>query len=73
MFTRKVHTWSTVGLGQGYAVYTAGKNLLPTRKKWNGSLAVIEILTSTEKKSDSKIISEQRVYISSLNSCAEPA
>ena len=33
MSTRKVHTWNTAGLSQGYAVYTVGKNLLSTRKK----------------------------------------
>lgn len=39
--------------------------------KWNGNLTVIEILTSTEKKSDGKTTSEQRLYISSLDSSAE--
>jgi predicted transposase YbfD/YdcC len=41
------------------------------REKWNGNLTVIEILTSTEKKSDGKTTSEQRLYISSLDSSAE--
>lgn len=51
--------------------YTVEKNLLSTKKKWNGNLTVIEILASTEKKSDGRITSEQRVYISSLAGSAE--
>lgn len=58
-------------LSQGYAVYTVGKNLLSIEEKWNGNLTVIEILTSTEKKSDGRSTSEQRLYISSLDSSAE--
>ena len=42
-----------------------GEELIADREKWNGNLTVIEILTSTEKKS------EQRLYISSLDSSAE--
>lgn len=48
-----------------------GEELIVDREKWNGNLTVIEILTSTEKKSDGRSTSEQRLYISSLNSSAE--
>lgn len=48
-----------------------GEELIVDREKWNGNLTVIEILTSTEKKSDGKTTSEQRLYISSLDSSAE--
>ena len=47
-----------------------GEELIVDREKWNGNLTVIEILTSTEKKSDGKTTSEQRLYISSLDSSA---
>ena len=48
-----------------------GEELIADREKWNGNLTVIEILTSTEKKSDGRSTSEQRLYISSLDSSAE--
>ena len=48
-----------------------GEELIVDREKWNGNLTVIEILTSTEKKSDGRNTSEQRLYISSLDSSAE--
>lgn len=48
-----------------------GEELIVDREKWNGNLTVIEILTSTEKKSDGRSTSEQRLYISSLDSSAE--
>lgn len=48
-----------------------GEELIVDREKWNGNLTVIEILTATEKKSDGKSTSEQRLYISSLDSSAE--
>ena len=48
-----------------------GEELIVDREKWNGNLTVIEILTSTEKKSDGRSISEQRLYILSLDSSAE--
>ncbi|WP_262483205.1 ISAs1 family transposase [Bacteroides bouchesdurhonensis] len=48
-----------------------GEELIVDKEKWNGHLTVIEILTSTEKKSDSRSTSEQRLYISSLDSSAE--
>ncbi|GAA6467600.1 hypothetical protein K220099C10_34460 [Bacteroides thetaiotaomicron] len=71
MSIRKVHTWNTAGLGQGYAVLYRREELIVDKKKWNGNLTVIEILASTEKKSDGRITSEQRVYISSLAGSAE--
>lgn len=48
-----------------------GEELIVDKEKWNGNLTVIEILTSTEKKSDSRSTSEQRLYISRLDSSAE--
>ena len=48
-----------------------GEELIVDREKWNGNLTVVEILTATEKKSDGKSTSEQRLYISSLDSSAE--
>ena len=48
-----------------------GEELIADREKWNGNLTVIEILTSTEKKSDGRSTSEQRLYISGLDSSAE--
>lgn len=48
-----------------------GEELIVDREKWNGYLTVIEILTSTEKKSDGRSTSEQRLCISSLDSSAE--
>ena len=48
-----------------------GEELIVDREKWNGNLTVIEILTSTEKKSDGRSTSEQRLYILSLDSSAE--
>ncbi len=48
-----------------------GEELIVDREKWNGNLTVIEILTSTEKKSDGRSTSEQRLYVSSLDSSAE--
>ena len=48
-----------------------GEELIVDREKWNGKLTVIEILTSTQKKSDGSTTSEQRLYISSLDSSAE--
>lgn len=48
-----------------------GEELIVDKDKWNGNLTVIEILTSTQKKSDGKSTSEQRLYISSLDSSAE--
>ena len=48
-----------------------GEELIADREKWNGNLTVIEILTSKEKKSDGRSTSEQRLYISSLDSSAE--
>ena len=48
-----------------------GEELIADREEWNGNLTVIEILTSTEKKSDGRSTSEQRLYISSLDSSAE--
>ena len=48
-----------------------GEELIVDRKTWNGNLTVIEILTSTQKKSDGSTTSEQRLYISSLDSSAE--
>lgn len=48
-----------------------GEEPIVDREKWNGNLTVIEILTSTEKKSDGRSRSEQRLYISSLDSSAE--
>lgn len=71
MSIKKVHTWNTAGLSQGYAVLYRREELIVDKKKWNGNLTVIEILASTEKKSDSRITSEQRVYISSLAGSAE--
>ena len=47
-----------------------GEELIADREEWNGNLTVIEILTSTEKKSDGRSTSEQRLYISSLDSSA---
>lgn len=48
-----------------------GEELIVDREKWNGNLTVVEILTSTEKKSDGRSTSEQRLYISSLDSSAK--
>lgn len=48
-----------------------GEGLIADREKWNGKLTVIEILTTTEKKSDGKRTSEQRLYVSSLDCSAE--
>ena len=36
-----------------------GEELIADREEWNGNLTVIEILTSTEKKSDGRSTSEQ--------------
>lgn len=48
-----------------------GEELIADKEKWGGDLTVIEILTSTEKKSDGKSTSEQRLYIASIDSSAE--
>lgn len=48
-----------------------GEELIADREKWNGRLTVIEILTTTEKKSDGKRTSERRLYVSRLDSSAE--
>ena len=48
-----------------------GEELIADREKRNGNLTVIEILTSTEKKSNDRSISEQRLYILSLDSSAK--
>lgn len=48
-----------------------GEELIVDKVKWNGNLTVIEIFTSTEKNSDGRSTSEQRLYISSLDSSAE--
>lgn len=48
-----------------------GEELIADREKWDGKLTVIEILTTTEKKSDGKRTSEQRLYVSSLDCSAE--
>lgn len=48
-----------------------GEELIADREKWNGKLTVIEILTTTEKKSDGKRTSERRLYVSSLDWNAE--
>lgn len=48
-----------------------GEELIADKEKWGGNLTVIEILTSTEKKSDGKVTSEQRLYVASINSSAE--
>lgn len=48
-----------------------GEELIVDKEKWNGNLTVIEILTSTEKKSDGRSTSEQRLYVSSLDSSTE--
>ena len=53
-----------------YRIYR-GEELIADKEKWNGYLTVIEILTSTQKKSDGRSTSEQRLYISNLNSSAE--
>ena len=39
-----------------------GEELIFDREKWNGNLTVIEILTSTQKKSDGRSTSKQRLY-----------
>lgn len=51
--------------------YIPGEEFIADKEKWNGRLTVIEILTDTEKKSNSEKTSEQRLYISSLNSSAK--
>lgn len=48
-----------------------GEELIADREKWNGKLTVIEILTTTEKKSGGERTSEQRLYVSSLDCSAE--
>ena len=48
-----------------------GEELIADREKWNGRLTVIEILTDTTKKSDGRKMSEQRIYISSLDGTAK--
>ncbi len=40
------------------------------KEKWNGRLTVIEICTSTERKSDNRKSHERRFYISSFNGSA---
>ena len=47
-----------------------GEGLIADKEKWNGNLTVIEILTETIKKSDGQHTSEQRLYITSLDSDA---
>lgn len=47
-----------------------GAELIADREKWNGDLTVIEILTSTEKKSNGSHASERRLYISSMKADA---
>ena len=63
-------------LGHGRIVSRAcrifrGEELIADKEKWNGKLTVIEILTDTVKKSDGQHVSEQRLYITSLDSSAE--
>lgn len=48
-----------------------GEELIADKEKRGGNLTVIEILTSTEKKPDGKVTSEQRLYVASINSSAE--
>lgn len=48
-----------------------GEELIADREKWNGKLTVIEICTTTEKKSDGRRASERRLYVSSLDCGAE--
>ena len=47
------------------------EELIVDKEKWGGNLTVIEILISTEKKSDGKSASEQRLYIASIDSTVE--
>lgn len=47
-----------------------GDGLVADREKWNGNLTVIEILTDTVGKRNGQRMSEQRLYVSSLNSDA---
>lgn len=51
-------------------IYT-GKEHIKDRDKWNEDFSVIEILTSTEKKSDGSFASEQRLYLSNMKGSAE--
>lgn len=51
-------------------IYT-GKEHIKDRDKWNEDFTIIEILTSTEKKSDNSFASEQRLYLSNMTGSAE--
>lgn len=48
-----------------------GEYLIADREKWKGKLTVIEIYTTTEKKSGGTKTSERRFYISSLDGSAK--
>lgn len=48
-----------------------GEEFITDKEKWNGGLTVIEILTDIQKKSNGQKTSEQRLYISSLESSAK--
>ena len=47
-----------------------GEDFIADKGKWNGNLAVVEILADTVKKSDGQHTSEQRLYMTSLDADA---
>ncbi len=49
----------------------SGKEHIKDRNKWNEDFTIIEILTSTEKKSDGSFASEQRLYLSNMKGSAK--